>query len=256
MHNCQAMNPTREEALFAAALEQCGVSAGRFLRFAAARTFSRPRGHPDRTGRPLLLERRLGQAAGKIASTMNQAFSEQRSLVEPIENQVPVEGRLDPKGMDSGQFGRSLESRSAQPRGLAQRRQGGLRSGNKPSGNLRAGLVPIPINPAYKVGPEIFGTFQPQRHGWAGWCRARWCNWSKSVAVTIRWEPAKAGRSNSANSRESCSAGSSFAWKSLRASHTTSLASAYPPLRTLLSTNFCSALGSVISMFKKSKGVR
>ncbi len=230
--------------------------AGRLRRVEAGSSDSRSLSHPDPTNRPLFFEGRLGQAAGKIASAMNQAFSEQRSLVEPIENQVPVGGRLDPKGMDPGQFGRSLESRAAQPRRLAQRRQGGLRCGNKPPSSFRPGLVTIPINPAFKVGPETFGTFQPQRHGWAGWCRARWCNWSKSVAVTIRWEPATAGRSNSANSRESCSAGSSLAWKSPRASHTTSLASAYPPLRTLLSTNFCRALGSVISMIKNSKGVR
>ena len=162
------MNPSPEEALFASALEKCGASAGRFLHLEATRTFSRPLSHSDRTRRPLLLERRLGQAAGKIASAMNQAFSEQRSRVKPIENQMPVEGRLDAKGADSGKFGPGLESRAAQPRCLTQCGQGGLRGGNKPYGNFRPGVVTIPINSAFKVGPEIFGPFQPQRHGWIG----------------------------------------------------------------------------------------
>ena len=247
------MNPSPEEALFASALEKCGASAGRFLHLEATRTFCCPLSHSDRTRRPLLLERRLGQAAGKIASAMNQAFSEQRRRVKPIENQMAMEGRLDAKGANSGQLGPGLESRATQPRRLAQRRQGGLRSGNKPSSNCRPGVVTIPINPAFQVGPEIIGPFQPQRHGRIGWRRARLCNRSKSLAVTRWWGPATAGRSNSASSRESCSAGSSLAWKSRKASRTTSLASAYPPPRTFLATNCCSFFGSVISMPEKSK---
>ncbi len=88
------MNPNREELLFAPALEPCGASAGRFPHIEATRTCSRPLSHSDRTRRPLLLERRLGQAAGKIASAMNQAFSEQRRRVKPIENQMAVEGAV------------------------------------------------------------------------------------------------------------------------------------------------------------------
>lgn len=250
------MNSSPEEALFALALEQCGASAGRFLHIEATRTCSRPLSHSDRTRPPLVLERRLGQAAGKIASAMNQAFSEQRRRVKPIENQMAVEGRLDAKGADSGKFGPGLESRPAQSRCLTQCRQGGLRSGNKPASNFRPGVVTIPINPAFKVGPKIFRPFQPQRHGLIGWRRARLCNRSKSLAVTRRWGPATAGRSNSASSRESCSAGSSLAWKSRKASRTTSLASAYPPPRTFRATNCCRFFGSVISMLEKSKSAR
>lgn len=70
---------------------------------------------------------------------------------------------------------------------------------------------------------------QLERQGPTGLRRARLRSRSRSVAVTRRWGPAPAGKSNSASSLESCSA-ASLEWKSCEAAHTTLLASAKSPL--------------------------
>lgn len=78
------MNSSTEEALFQLAQEKRGAPVGRFRRVEAASSDSRCLSNPGPTNQPLLLERRLGQAPGKVAGTMNQAFDEQRRRLTPI----------------------------------------------------------------------------------------------------------------------------------------------------------------------------